>query len=365
MRLSVCLIVRDEESRLPACLDSLVGLADEVCVTDTGSRDGTLELARSRGARVARLPWSDDFAAARNASLQLAEGDWALVIDADERLATSASVARAAVERFAALHPGHVGRVLLENLEHDRVRARARVSRLVPLDGRHTFVGRVHEQIRLAGEHGLREPRRADVDLELHHLGYDPADVRGRSKLARNAGLLERELEDGPRDGYLWYQLGRTRALAGQWQQALEALEQALAHCPDDAPWGIAALEEGAYALRSLGASEQALELISRVEAAWSQRPDTCFLVALLAMDTGDLERARRGFRRCLELGPRESGATESSPAAATYAPAYNLGVMSEVLGQREEALEHFHLALALHPEHEPSQEALRRLGAG
>jgi tetratricopeptide (TPR) repeat protein len=62
-------------------------LVDEIVVADTGSTDGTIEVARSFGARVAEIPWHDDFAAARNLAVEHARGDWILSIDADERVA--------------------------------------------------------------------------------------------------------------------------------------------------------------------------------------------------------------------------------------------------------------------------------------
>ena len=66
-RVSLTMIVRDEEKNLPHCLESVRGVFDEIVVLDTGSRDRTVEIARSFGARVFDFVWVDDFAAARNA----------------------------------------------------------------------------------------------------------------------------------------------------------------------------------------------------------------------------------------------------------------------------------------------------------
>jgi tetratricopeptide (TPR) repeat protein len=363
VRLSACLIVRDEEPRLAAALDSLAGVADEICVLDTGSVDGTVALARARAHKVETRTWREDFAAARNACLELASGDWVLALDADERVATPAAKARAELERFAARSPHCVGRVLVENLEGGRTCGRVRVSRLLPHDGSHRFAGRVHEQIVREGPRGIEQPRRADVAVTLRHIGYE-LDAQGRrAKLERNATLLERQLADSPEDGYLWFQLGRTQAQSGAPERALQSLERALAHCRDDAAWGIAAVEEGAYALRALGRSEQALALVEQVESQWRTRADTCFLIALLALDLGDLPRADQGFRHCLEFGSEPAGCVETSSAAATFAPAFNLGVISEGLGRLVEAREHYCTALRFHPQHEPSLEGLRRVG--
>ncbi len=82
--LSACVIVRDEEERLPACLESL-RFCEEVVVVDSGSRDRTREIARAAGARVVENPWHG-FAAQRNVALDHAGGNWVLEIDADERV---------------------------------------------------------------------------------------------------------------------------------------------------------------------------------------------------------------------------------------------------------------------------------------
>lgn len=83
--LSAILIVQDEEAYLADCLASLSGVADEIVVLDGGSKDRTVAIAESKGARVQHRPF-DDFGRQKQAALDLAMGDWVLSIDADERL---------------------------------------------------------------------------------------------------------------------------------------------------------------------------------------------------------------------------------------------------------------------------------------
>jgi len=73
---SLTIIARDEQENLPKCLSSVVGLFDEIVVIDTGSTDRTREIARGFGARVFDFVWVNDFAAARNAALARAKGDY-------------------------------------------------------------------------------------------------------------------------------------------------------------------------------------------------------------------------------------------------------------------------------------------------
>ena len=87
---TLCMIVKDEEAMLGACLDSVRELVTEMVVVDTGSSDRTPAIAREAGARVVEFPWCDDFAAARNAALPHLTTSWILMLDADERLAPGA-----------------------------------------------------------------------------------------------------------------------------------------------------------------------------------------------------------------------------------------------------------------------------------
>jgi len=84
--LSVCMIVKNEQRYLASCLNSLSPVADEIIVVDTGSVDKTKEIAEAYGAQLHYFEWINDFAVARNVSLSKAQGDWILVMDADEVL---------------------------------------------------------------------------------------------------------------------------------------------------------------------------------------------------------------------------------------------------------------------------------------
>ena len=85
-RQTVAILARDAESSIVATLDSVRDLADEILVADTGSLDRTRQIAQVRATRVLEIPWSDDFAGARNACLAKVTGDWVLWLDAGERI---------------------------------------------------------------------------------------------------------------------------------------------------------------------------------------------------------------------------------------------------------------------------------------
>ena len=91
---SAAMIVKNEAARLGAALDSLARLScvREVVVLDTGSTDGSPDIARERGARVHHGEWHDDFALARNAAADLCAHDWILVLDGDEEVVDGTAI---------------------------------------------------------------------------------------------------------------------------------------------------------------------------------------------------------------------------------------------------------------------------------
>jgi len=359
-KLSLCMIVRDEEANLERCLRSTAGVVDEVCVLDTGSRDGTLEVAQRLGARVGRAEWSADFSVARNASIQLATGDWILVLDADEELDCSEQTPaqlRALLLAFASASPDCAGRVRVRNRLDAGATSEADIVRFFRRDPRGRFEGRVHEQWSVCGA----LPMRADTGIAIVHHGYASEALERRNKFARNLELLARELEERPEDAYAWYQYGRTLAAAGQHAEALSALETALGLASDREDWAIHALELGALALRALGRIEQARALVEGALELALERTDTRFLAALLALDCGDVRAAESGFRACLAQGPARTG-VERSAAAGSWAAAYNLGVICEHTGRPEEAAALYRSALGTRPGDPGSTAGLERL---
>ena len=84
LKLSLCMIVKNEQEDLPKCLEAVKKFVDEIIIMDTGSTDKTKEVAKKFTKNVFDFKWKNDFAAARNESLKHATGDWILCLDADE-----------------------------------------------------------------------------------------------------------------------------------------------------------------------------------------------------------------------------------------------------------------------------------------
>src|SRR5262249_11606963 len=199
-RVSLTMIVRNEESNLPECLTTAADLVDEGIIADTGSTDRTREIASRFGARVVDSPWADNFGAARNASLQAATGDWIWWLDADDRLdSANRDRARTLFARLGNEKDAYAMKV------RSRLNAAGTAARLldqVRLFPNHPDIRwhyRVHEQIMPAVRSQGGDLRWADVTIE--HTGYQDRAMR-RGKLERNFRLLQLDHAERPEDPY-------------------------------------------------------------------------------------------------------------------------------------------------------------------
>lgn len=219
-RISLCMIVRNEEQHLEKCLTSVKAVVDEICVVDTGSTDGTVEIAEAHGARVISRPWDDDFSAARNASLDMASGDWVLHLDADEELSEKAiEMIPALVKRGRA-----AGYILPVDSYVPSGLSRAYCLRLFQRIGGVKYRGRIHEDIgpaiRSLGE------TLTIAEAPIYHYGYREDPLLATGKRSRNRHLLLKSLEDEPGHPWYIYYLAAEEFLAGEPEAALSLLDQ-------------------------------------------------------------------------------------------------------------------------------------------
>ena len=89
MKISLCMIVREEEAVLERCLQSVMDVVDEIVIVDTGSKDRTKEIAAKFTDQIYDFLWCDDFSAARNFAFSKGTGDYLMWLDADDVLPES------------------------------------------------------------------------------------------------------------------------------------------------------------------------------------------------------------------------------------------------------------------------------------
>ena len=195
MTVVLVVMARDEEQVIARCIESARPLVDAVVVVDTGSTDGTIDVARSCGAVVHERPWVD-FSSNRNEALDLARphGDWILFLDADMTVAGSLPDLDPAVDAYDV--------TIRESVTY-------RLPLLTRSDADVRYEGRTHECLVGIGSRGY-----ADGLTVTHHAD---GGTRGE-KYARDLKLLD-GLDD-PRSVY--YRAISLRGL-GRWDEAAAA----------------------------------------------------------------------------------------------------------------------------------------------
>ncbi len=229
---SVCMIVKDERQYLPRCLAALAPWMQELVVVDTGSTDGTQAVvavfaAQNPDLRVvqAAFEWCDDFAAARNASLALATGEWVLVVDADEAL-----VVDDAAQWWANLRDRTKVAAMITREElgdSDEVTSYVPVLRLVRNQPGLRYTGVIHESIDDFVQETGERVAPAEAFLRLRHAGTRSDAIAAKSKVARNLRLTKQGVSKEPESWRAWFDHGRTLLWAGQAEEAQQALARA------------------------------------------------------------------------------------------------------------------------------------------
>ncbi len=341
MRLSLCMIVRDEQEMLPRCLASVADTVDEIVIVDTGSTDATVEIARSFGARVLFHEWTGSFAEARNVSFDAAEGDWLLCLDADEVL----------VEEDAPLLRSLTGRTWREafylsetnytgDLE-DGTAVTHNALRIFRNRAEYRFEGRLHEQIAHCLPNYL--PERVEASgVRIEHYGYLGAVRDSREKSRRNIELLRLQQAESPATPFLHYNLGSEYAAADQPQAALVEFEQAwkmLQALPDRDSYQFAPalISRMVKALRACGRPTDAIARAEEGLLRFQGFTDLVLEQAIAAIALEQNKRAIELLERCIEMGdaPRRYTATQGS---GSYLPRLQLAELRRQAGDYPEA---------------------------
>jgi glycosyltransferase involved in cell wall biosynthesis len=350
--LSLCMIVKNERENLPRCLDSVKSYVNEMIIVDTGSEDGTPELAANYGATVRYFEWCDDFAAARNYAISQASGHWVLMLDADEELMIESE------DFFKEV--AFPSEILAYNITYTEVNDfptrtptyRPSLFRNIP---ELRYVSRLHEYLTYKNQYIRPEELGDAPSIKIVHYGHFKEKVKQKT-INRNLPILERIRQKEELSIYLLHCLARMYTETKQIDKAQECYDEAFERLfpnllsgtlPEDFSFvpilydlGMQFFEKTDY---------ETARLLCQGGLEWCPDfPPINYLTGVLLNALGFPLGATAYFKKCIKLG-QDGTYYKWCPFdlifITTY-PAYNLGLMYLQVGQPQEALAAFELAL-------------------
>lgn len=212
-QLSLCVITKNEESFLPACLKAMDGIADETIVADLGSQDGTADLARRAGAAVYTPAWEGDFSRIRNFCMERASGEWVLFLEATE------TIAREQVKELELLLQNPTAEAYL--VESDDGQEKGAVT--LPTQSLRLLRNRAGYRFRYRSFAYIPDEELFSVQncgLRVVRLGKG-AEWQAKERIE----LLQKDIEERQQDGYLRYVKGVLLLQAGKYKESAASFE--------------------------------------------------------------------------------------------------------------------------------------------
>lgn len=347
MKISVCMIVRNEAKHLARALSSIPA-GFEIVVVDTGSTDQTVQIAQSFGSKIGYYEWDQNFSNARNYSISLAEGDYILVMDADETLYESVMKD---FDGFIAKYPNTAGSVTIRNYLDGEITVHQAL-RLFPNHPSFRFSGAVHETV----QYNSTPATFQKTEIIMNHYGYNSQHYEETNKAQRYLELYHSYLESEPNNGYMLYQLGKLYYSIKQYEDAERAFIKCISQGEEKQSYYPVMLVMLGYALQELGRSQEAEQLLTPYIQQYQDFPDLFFLLGLLAMDTGKVSLIETYFLAAMHIG--ETTRYSSVLGVGSYKAAYNLGVFYEIFNRKQEAFRYYQQAAS--SKYKPAEERLK-----
>lgn len=211
--ISLCMIVKDEEKVLSRCLESISPYVNEIIIVDTGSKDNTIEIAKTFNCRIFEYKWDDDFSSARNFSISQASGEYILILDADEYISMNTEIEWNLSESVYVIN--------IQNITDGNI-VNHQAIRLFKNSGEFKYKGRIHEHLDVT----VNSSTPTFNEFLIHHTGYQRKIIQEKKKEKRNYELLLKEVKENP-TGYNHFNLGTHYKSVHKYNKALESYKKA------------------------------------------------------------------------------------------------------------------------------------------
>lgn len=344
--ISVCIITKNESENLRKCLEALKPYPFEIVVTDTGSEDDSVAVAREYTDRVYEFEWINDFAAARNFCVSRASHNTILSLDTDEFLRP---FDWDALQKALEAYPKSLGTIELLNYFDVNGETKYQLIRLERLFNRryYHFINPIHEVLVPIGR---MAPSSYDAPVSADHVGYQGTNEKLKEKAERDMALIQAELDADPDNPYLYFQMGQGYMLMRDHENALSWFRKAMElHPVPGEDYTLVLLCNYASILLDDNLVEEASSVLPYRES-FADNKDFLCLSGRIYLRMGQPLKALPEFVSALSA-PKYS-------LENPHAPSYYIGLIYEMFGKRDIARTHYENC----GDYPLAVEALRRL---
>lgn len=336
-RISLAMIVRDEEANLAECLASIKDEVDEIVIVDTGSTDQTLTIASNFTSKIYHFPWKGNFSAARNFAISQCSGQWILSLDADEKLDSEQGSIRQLINKSPQAEVFCLPLVTSSATECERFT----VIRLFRNTAAYHYVGKIHEQVVIANTNVVGI---AEAPVICHKF---VTRKQRNKKRWRNLQLLEKELNSDPDNYYLKYYMGLEWLGIGRYEKALPYLQAAANRISvHQLMFRGPVVRYLVDCLKFLGRLDDALEICQQECELSPDFVDVFFEAGAILEEQGKFKQAIDYFHRAITSGepPRLFYHCKGTESFLAF---YHLGFCYEKIGCHELGEKYYWQALA------------------
>lgn len=398
MKLTACIIVKNEENNIKECLDSIHPIVNEIIIVDTGSSDRTLDIVSDfPKTKIFHKEWTDHFSDARNFSLDQATSEWIFVIDADEIIDCDDYETLLRCLDRQDIDGYYMGTRNYTNnyIRVDFVSSNSHLAknyagwtpshktRIFRNKKQYRFTGRMHEIVdRSILENGGNI---AEFSVPIHHYGNDILSI---DKINLYKRLALKKIEEEPSNPMAYYEIGQIQLTCGENDDAINSFKKGLELKPDfgDNRYANLNYEIGNIYYQIKNDLEKALEyylkaievrpghmyVYSMVGSIYRKKkffdlaetylqeaillgsaiPNTYYDLGWIKINNKFYKEAISCFHKVIDMAPKYVGAYN------------NLAVAYHLAGNKEEATKYWNEGLAIDPTHEEILGNVKFFGA-
>lgn len=364
--ISLCMIVKNEEQVLGRCLDSVRHFIDEIIVVDTGSTDGTVEIAKRYTDKLYTFEWINDFSAARNEALKHATGKWILVMDADEYF-EKAEIQKL-VKQLEAIEPDpgiiyNLSIISFLGTKNNLTTNETSVGRVFGNRLGIRYTRPIHEQP--VSQRGL-QMKSAQLPVRLNHSGYAEETIRQKNKHQRNLDIFKQLEAEKGLSAYDHMQLANQYAMMNNHEQALSHLDIAIKYPKELGAAYKQVLFTKIQILINQGRLAKAFKFFEEYLTAYAVHPDMMTVKGIILMNIGLTEQAKVLFHRAVDEAERLAALQQPiaivSPDMAMRLPLYQLAYLYEKEQDDRQAIYYYTKIIAGNPKDVDAISKLMRL---